>query len=262
MYGIYYFSGTGNTKSVAGMLNKQLESVMYSIEEAYKIEDEVVIMYPVHGFGVPRNVLEFALALPVCSKKVYIISTAADFIRINHYASFKLIKILEQKGYRVIYDRLIVMPANFVIDYPNELKGVLYEVAKEKIAHASKDIHNNMIRRFESNTVMASLFSKVHNLQSTEGAKNYHKYFKVADYCTNCMICVENCPMNNIDETINFGENCVMCLRCVYNCPVNAIYSIGAIKKGYSLENKKVEDIYKMRGFYKHFIKYVENIEI
>ena len=130
MYGIYYFSGTGNTKALADMLNKHLDSVVYSIEDDYDLQDEMVIMYPVHGFGVPKIVLEFAKSLPDACKKVYIIRNAADYLRVNYYASFKLIEILEQKGYKVMYDRLVVMPSNFIVDYPDGLKALLYQYLK------------------------------------------------------------------------------------------------------------------------------------
>ncbi|MCH4887177.1 hypothetical protein EZV73_06325 [Acidaminobacter sp. JC074] len=261
MYGIYYFSGTGNTKALADMLNGHLDSRVYNIEKDFDLEEELIFLYPVHGFGVPKIVLDFARSLPESSKKVHIIRNGADHIRLNYYASFKLIEILEQKGYKVLYDRLVVMPANFLVDYPDPLKAMLYHAAKKKISHAAKEIKEGMIRRFDSNTLLVSLFNKIHDMQSGPGSESYYKYFKVADYCINCKTCVNNCPMNNIDDQINFGQNCIMCLRCVYNCPVHAIYSKGMLKKGYSLKTIKYDQNYKPRGFYKHFIKYVNNIE-
>jgi ferredoxin len=47
------------------------------------------------------------------------------------------------------------------------------------------------------------------------------------DNCTQCHLCVENCPWEAIDEgdagIINY-EKCMRCLRCLKNCPSSAKY--------------------------------------
>ncbi|MHA1399863.1 MAG: EFR1 family ferrodoxin [Candidatus Heimdallarchaeaceae archaeon] len=58
----------------------------------------------------------------------------------------------------------------------------------------------------------------------------YSREFKVdQEKCTSCAVCVNGCPMQNIqlkDETIPvFGRNCVFCLNCEFSCPEEAIKS-------------------------------------
>ena len=63
--------------------------------------------------------------------------------------------------------------------------------------------------------------------------------------CTQCGLCVKECPENNIrmDDKgkLHFGFSCLMCMRCIYDCPEKAISprfsKFMPISKGYSLKD-------------------------
>jgi len=74
-------------------------------------------------------------------------------------------------------------------------------------------------------------------------------------------------------DKITFGYNCVFCMRCIYACPQQAIaprfgkfcvlkdgYDIRAIINDPNIEGDFVTE--ETKGFFKHFFKYVRDIEV
>jgi len=58
----------------------------------------------------------------------------------------------------------------------------------------------------------------------------YHRFFKVnKSKCTKCEICVNSCPVGNINmensEYPKWGKDCLGCYNCVLSCPEVAIKS-------------------------------------
>lgn len=267
MLGIYYFSGTGNTKAVAELLNERLESNLYNVEKACRYEDVMVILHPVYACGEPQLILDFAECLPLANKKVYIIKTAGDNGRINQHASDRLIKILESKGYHVVYDRLIVMGSNYFTAYKEGFVKLLYDTAIKKVDHIIKDMDKGIVRRHESNSIQQKLTHGVHYLENNYGRHAFSRNLRIKDHCITCMKCFKDCPTGNIDSNLEFHDTCIMCMRCIYNCPVDAIYSkhmqFTIVKHGYDLEKilKKTHEPFVLSGYYNRYKSYIENIE-
>ena len=99
---------------------------------------------------------------------------------------------------------------------------------------------------------------------------------KVTDACIDCGRCIDNCPTVNIrrqDEKIMFGYSCVSCMRCISSCPQQAIVSRGfgftVLKDGYNIRriinNPDIEGNFvtaETRGFYRHFVRYILDVEV
>ncbi len=52
------------------------------------------------------------------------------------------------------------------------------------------------------------------------------KYRVLQERCTECLLCVRDCPEENIrfeNGKIVFGNTCDLCLRCIHHCPTEAI---------------------------------------
>ncbi|MFW9923180.1 MAG: 4Fe-4S dicluster domain-containing protein, partial [Candidatus Thorarchaeota archaeon] len=52
--------------------------------------------------------------------------------------------------------------------------------------------------------------------------------------CTQCQVCIKECPNQNIslvDNQIIFDNRCIFCLRCINNCPEESI-QIGKLSYG------------------------------
>jgi len=271
VYDIYYFSGTGNTKAVGELLKEKLNCDMYSIENEPFVQNDMIVMFPIYGFGTPKIVLEWLRKLPYSNKEVAIVTTGADNILMNKSASNAAIEILEKKGYKVRYDRIVIMASNFLMAYPDAFVKQLYEIAKIKTDHIVYELENKIRRRY-NNSLLVQIIKPIHYGESKILSKVFGESLGVNGSCTKCLICVKLCPCDNIeftDDTIRFSSQCILCMRCVYSCPVKAIESssvkIAILSKGYNLEgilNKTIDSDYvtsKTKGFYKHFIQYIED---
>lgn len=107
---ILYFSGTGNTAAVAGMLRDglaasrsvdliRIEDVTRGRERFAPHEYSLIGMgYPSYGFNVPRTVTDFAKSLDGSAEnRVFLFLTCAGPCYINHIASLGLKRILRRR---------------------------------------------------------------------------------------------------------------------------------------------------------------------
>lgn len=77
---IFYYSGTGNSYLVAQEINKRLgQGEIYNLLEyagEKLVADKIIIIFPVHMYGVPPVVLEFIRRIQIESKvRIYVICT-------------------------------------------------------------------------------------------------------------------------------------------------------------------------------------------
>lgn len=234
-YGIYYFSGTGNTERVVKILAEELqkygESELYRIKdgkETYPVCDKVILAYPVHGFNVPANVLEFAENLPSYSEKsFYIVKTSGEPLRLNDASSAKLVKILRKKGYGYKGEYHYVMPYNMIFRHTDEMASKMLATAKERLPRAAKEIAEGEtnLKHIPFRAKLASAVCKIER----KGLRFNGRFYKVDTYkCVGCLQCVRNCPVKNISydgKTFRFGKECLGCACCAFNCPTDAIKS-------------------------------------
>ncbi len=285
---IYYFSGTGNTKTVVNLLKSHLDTdhdcQLFNIEDINKNKVDfpeqnnamIGLAYPIYGGDTPHNIYEFVDRLPAGDAiDLFILNTAADYSGSNNNASKRIIKRLEAKYYHVFYERTIAMGSNYFLEYPDTLVKQLYETAKLKTKHMSEEIINGVQRIRRTNPFLKA-FAYLGYKGETFAAKRFGKKLKVSDDCILCGKCARNCPVNNIileNDKLSFSDKCIWCMRCIYECPQNAIkpgilksvvlkggYNIKKIIKDDSISGDFVNE--KTRGFYKHFLKYVNDPKI
>ncbi len=278
--GICYFSGTGNTQIVAHLFGKELENNGVNVEIC-KIEDilkgknlditkyDIIGMgYPVHALNAPKIFFEFIRKLPSEDKKVFLFKTSGD--PFMHGGPTTLVKDrLNQKGYNVFYEGLLVMPSNVLIRYNDNFVKQLYDAAVEKVKKMVQEILEGKKNLQEDGIlqVFAYLFSGLEWL----GAPFFGKDLKVLPQCNSCNECVRNCPTNNIlsrDGTIQFGWTCIMCMRCIYNCPVKAIEP--RLYRSFVLKEYTIQGIIRdpaikgdfitrdTKGYFKRFYTYLK----
>lgn len=262
---LYVFSGTGNTRLVAGLYKKFLDGFDTTIFDirmkkttrgfCYCAEgvdaaaldiprgaihpsvphpndfDLVGFGCPIHGFNAPKVMVDFAKALPQASgKKSFIFKSSGEGLSLNNYSSQRLIKILSKKGFVVLSERHFVMPYNMIFRHTPEMvkSEWIYAQALAK-SHAAK------IARGEAEKVklnpLKGWFVPILRIEwiyaQAQGP------FMKADMkkCVKCLKCVRGCPMQNIslrDGKIKFGSHCALCVCCSFGCPVKAI-SIGLL---------------------------------
>jgi ferredoxin/flavodoxin len=286
--GIAVFSGTGNTAHVAELLAQELCRLGAAVE-IRRIDarifhhgdpdtvdfdprsyDLVGIGHPILGFGPTPLVLRFVEAIPAGQGRIFIFKSAADNHRINNAASEKLIRLLEDKGYKVFHDFLYVMPCNWIFSYERRFNLQIIDKAKEKAAYHAGELikgSRSLMPVYRGWRLVARI---LHYLESNYGRRQFGRALRVTEDCNGCGHCIKNCPAQNIHEekkTIYFGENCLWCMRCVYNCPLRAVYAKGMnwciIKDGYQLndyiettDSQRTFITGKSRGYWKHFQEY------
>lgn len=251
IFNIIYFSGTGNTQYLARRLETALASHQAAVK-THRLErtdpaatgnkGELVLMYPVHGFNAPRNVIRFVRDLPAGQNRtISIISVGAEEHWVNAAASLRLRNILQTKDYVIHQDELLAMPSNFIVGFSDEKCEAIISLAEEKIDQIARSLITGQVSTPEI-PFKSKLIAWVGGIESV-GARWFGLDLHANQHCTSCGKCVRGCPMNNIrfnkaDHPV-FSMNCLMCLRCVYQCPENAIhprlYRFVVLKEGYSI---------------------------
>jgi ferredoxin/flavodoxin len=281
--GIFYFSGTGNTKAVADILATSFKEQgcmvdVIAIDEIVKNNKNVEMGkydiagfgYPVHAFNAPRIFFEFLKILPDGDqKKTFVFRSSGDPF-MNGGSTALVRNALHKKGYIVFSEQLFVMPANVLVRYRDPLVKQLYNTAVRRGKTIVKEILLDVFR-LQRNSLFSTYTTAAFSALEGFGARFFGKHLHVADTCNRCGICVQRCPTNNITrqkDLITFDSKCTFCMRCVYNCPLNAIsprfLRFLVIKPWYNLQkivsDTRIKDIYitsNTKGFFKHFYRYL-----
>ncbi len=280
--GIFYFSGTGNTEIVAALMAKGFEN-KGSTCEIYRIEDmmkgriqleiekyDIIGMgHAVHALNAPKIFFDFIKRLPPGNKEIFLFKSSGDpFMRGG--ATTMIRDRLNQKGYHVFYEALIVMPSNVLVRYDDRLVKQLYETAVRKADKMVDDILAGKMNLQENDAVKRILTGLVSGLEWV-GTPFFGKDLKVSQDCNLCDECVRNCPTGNIcreGDRIKFGWKCMFCLRCVYRCPQKAVkprlYRIFILKEyniQKTIDDPSIKGDYlseDTRGYFRHFYDYVK----
>ena len=250
MYTIIQFSPTGNANYIAEQLARSLgnQTKVLPLEhtDASKLEkgNHLVVVYAIHAFNAPRTVKRFIKNLPIdLYKQVSLIGVGCNTSWANDSASKDVRKILNNKSYKIIVDKVIAMPLTFIMSFPNEVINAQLTKALLDIEQFSKDIEASNISHkgiaFKSNIV--TFIGRAEPFASRFFGLELH----AKKGCTQCGLCVRECPKKNIkmitEGKIHFGFKCIMCMRCIYKCPVQVITprisKFIPISKGYSISN-------------------------
>jgi ferredoxin len=279
---LFYFSGTGNTELVAGILAKELRDRGATVD-LVKIEDVtrgtvkldtydydmIGIGHVVHAFNAPRIVYDFVKKLPFARNKPAFVFRCACDLHANGGSTLILRDRLWQRGYRVFHESVFVTAANVVIPYSDELTKQLFNAAAVRAKRIAKEIVlvQNVLQR---NTLTQRLWTSLSYLESL-GARMLKLHFRVSKECALCEECIRNCPTANIcrsGDGISFRWRCIMCMRCVYGCPKRAIslwllnwvplkgrYDVKSIVENPSLKGEYLTP--ETKGYYRRMYNYI-----
>lgn len=253
---IIYFSGTGGTEKAAFLAKKYLienyktveiqslnKNFLINAKISTESIDLIILLYPVYAFDAPQIVYDWCKLLPNTKKvPVAIISVSGGGeVWLNNACRVGIINKLKRRNYFTIYEKMIEMPSNFIVETPKEKALVLIKELPKKI----KSIINEILsgkeqrRKPEFGGRIITLLFKVEKIVIWILGKS----LKINSNCSKCNLCIKNCPKNNIvyyKNKIQFQYNCEGCLKCIYNCPNKAIsskiFSFIFLKNGYSIK--------------------------
>ena len=244
MIAIHVFSGTGNTLKCAERMKERLialgEECALSLVETGKerladLPDTLIIGYPIHGFNMPYNVMDFVKGLPKIngnssekSVKIYFLKSSGEPLYVNNNSSNAARKILLKKGYDVKGEFHYVMPYNMIFRHEDTFAAKMYLAAKKRIEKDAEVIargEEHRIKRTFGSLLMSGVCKLVR-----PGMRLSGRFFKVnEEKCLQCGRCERDCPVGNIkitDGKFSFGKKCIGCMRCSFLCPTDA-FKIG-----------------------------------
>ncbi|MGP1459400.1 MAG: EFR1 family ferrodoxin [Treponema sp.] len=250
---LYVFSGTGNTRLVAELYKKYLtdyETVIYDIQRkkdgSFKTApnpsdfDLVGFGYPIHGFNAPEVMVDFCKSLPDVNegaqgrrhtkKRAFLFKSSGEGHFLNNYSSGLMIKILEKKGFEFLTERHYVMPYNMIFRHSPEMVKSEFIYADALVRLSARGLQSGRKENVHFNPLKA-WFVPIIRIEWIY-ARLQGPFMKVdMKKCIECMKCVNNCPLENIDfdgARFKFGTECALCVRCSFHCPTCAI-SIGLL---------------------------------
>lgn len=228
---IFWFSGTGNSRSTALRLAQMMGDEAISISEAMQAErfeyslksgERVGLVVPVYYWGIPAMAEAFLAQLRITNGE-------------GHYTYAVLVcggsacnaVSRVQKYLKLDYYAELVMPDNCVILFdlkaPEDVRRCLQEAEP-----ALGKIYNKVRTREKGKTtvgMLATLMSRLADNKYDKARKT--QPFHSTDACTGCGKCADWCPDRIIElregRPVWTADACDLCLACLHRCPRTAI---------------------------------------
>lgn len=237
---ILYFSGTGGTERVANTFEADLKKRNCIVSKAnldrsisnknpytpnlLTESDLVILIYPVYAVDAPPIIYDWINQTTVDGKKAVVISVSGGGeVWPNTGCRNNCNKALEQQGFEIVYEKMLIMPANCIIATNDNLSMLLINALPDKVAKVLDNLFEGKILR---TNYRLGLINKYMSKNAKDGFKKFAKDLQITERCSGCRLCSIECPVCNIEmknEKPSFGDHCIMCLRCIYNCPNKAL---------------------------------------
>jgi ferredoxin len=269
---VFYFSGTGNAKSVANWFadaarELELKSEVHDISKIEKDEeirfnkdDLLGFCSPTHGFNFPPITIKFLLKFPRGKNRVFIMNTRAGIklwklhlIGLSGVAQFLAALILRVKGYKIVGMRPVDLPSNWISIHPGLRKQVVQSIhircERNTKKFARKIIAGGRGYRALLDIIQDMAISPIAVGYYFVGRFVLAKSFIASHACTMCGLCVKSCPLSAIkiiDGRPFWTFKCESCMKCMNTCPERAIQTAHGLVIGslYLLSTVGMEYLY------------------
>lgn len=229
---ILYFSGTGNSLMVAKTIAKHLgdtDLLHFSKVNKHSLKrpvDVLGLVFPVYWNGLPLLVLNTLSVLKKLNPQ-YIFSVATHGGEPAQVLSQLQVE-LQKNGFELNAGICLEMPSNYILDYDapsdSSIQSNLAN-AERVLKQFSEKIKSNQEYRpqadfplyFGTTSDYQRFIATVHKSDSN---------FRVDKNCTECGLCEEICPVQNIrleKGRPTWNHQCEQCLACINWCPEGSI---------------------------------------
>lgn len=228
---IYYFSGTGNSLSVARKISESVEGSelinIAKLDLTQKTEGEAMgIVCPIYMYNTPKIVTRFIASITKVDY-LFMVYAGAGGLGTGIKSTFKLFK---ENDLHLSALFNLKMPDNYTpygVPSAEKIKNLLSKVdsdvnrivsiVKEKGTHI--DANNTTL--LKSHVFPGLLYQLGYKM-----IPQMDKQFVVEDSCNGCYICKQVCPVDNISdegEQPQWLNHCEQCLACMHWCPKTCI---------------------------------------
>lgn len=152
-----------------------------------------------------------------------------------------VIRQLRRRGYAVTYERMLVMPGNFIMPFSDALAAHLLRAVPVMAARIAAELLAGTVRHTRPNPV-DRVFRRLLLLEHI-GSRRFGRCLTAGETCNGCGLCARRCPRGNIalrEGKPTFGDTCVLCMRCIYGCPQKAIraqvVAFAVLRGGFDLD--------------------------
>jgi Pyruvate/2-oxoacid:ferredoxin oxidoreductase delta subunit len=247
---LYFFSGTGNARNVAGWFGEvaRERGIKTEIIDIARIDRKHIpkppkgtrigFISPTHGFNYPPAMMYFIFRFPHSrGNRVFLMNTRAGlklskgFVPgLSGIALWLSAIVLLLKGYRITGMRSIDLPSNWISFHPGVKKTVVESIyarcRRITLVFAGKILDGKIVLTAFRDIVQDLLVSPVSIGYFFVGRFILAKSFYANERCDNCDLCINNCPMKAILKVDNrpfWSYRCESCMRCMNDCPKRAI---------------------------------------
>ncbi len=271
---VYYFSGTGNSLIVARDIAQRLDGQLIPIAAMrhtpqISLDAEVIgIVFPVHNVvngGVPSIVRSFLERLVnLSSTYIFAVCTCGAG---SGDALVNTKKLIEARGGKLAAGYTIKMPFNCPPfteraeqlkrfgDWNQKLLDICAAVnsrqeAKIKTVNSLVKALTYPLGRFFKRSILNNYrrMAQIPNVDFDEAVSLVDHSYYVDDRCDGCGVCMEVCPVDNIEIIADkpvWLHHCESCLACFVWCPHQAIYGgiLGGKTERYHHPDVKLRDM-------------------
>ncbi len=232
---IFYFSGTGNSKSIANLFKRELNEEIFSINQSLKENtspsiqegEHLIFIMPTYSWRIPKIVKNWIKNnIYLKNGSIYYILTCGDDIG---NADAYLEKFTKKLGLNYMGTTELIMPENYLVmfDTPSDQESleIIKEGEKNALAIIEEIKQNKVIEKKKKTTFVDKLKSGIVNFFFNLFYVSDRK-FKYKDSCISCGKCSAVCPTNNvtlINGKPKWNKKCCHCMACICHCPTNAI---------------------------------------
>jgi Pyruvate/2-oxoacid:ferredoxin oxidoreductase delta subunit len=246
---IYYFSGTGNSKTVAMWIShlaseRHIEPIVLNITSIDRLSIEkppfdalLIFVSPVHGFNYPPVMLNFIARFSKGQNHVLLMNTRAGMLIGKHItpgltgaAFFVSAILLKLKGYTIKGMIPVDLPSNWISIHPglnDRTIQYLHKKNKERVARqVGKVISGNNNFRALREIIQDVVISPISLGYYCIGRFVFAKTFYASNDCNNCDLCLKNCPVKaiiKVNQRPYWTFKCESCMNCMSHCPKKAI---------------------------------------
>ncbi|MDR0314543.1 MAG: EFR1 family ferrodoxin [Oscillospiraceae bacterium] len=230
---IIYFSGTGNSYHIAKKISQHQNAKLISASdfEGTSISDDTIgIVTPVYCGGLPPIMYDFLKRVILRSRYIWAIAASGGTVG-NAFETIN--DILQYNEGKLRFAEMILMPDNSILTRPKKEDTLSALENEERLVN---EIIPYIDAKTENEYPVEKFLGKTSKVQWMSMKWVFRCNDKRVDKktCTDCGICVDICPLENINSTnnkIKIGKNCTNCFACIHWCPTKSIRA-GFIKAG------------------------------